>query len=166
MVKNVPSILKARVLSLGQEDPLEKGMATHSSILAWRIPWTEEPGRPQSMGLQTVRHDWVIDTTFIHMLKWILSPETPEQQFLFYVASLLIGSFDFLCWSLLAKWFSWVPLVAVNRLLYTSWREVGEDVKRTEEHQRRRDVYRACLLDLRSYQGRISRDFALSSSPQ
>ena len=47
-----------------------------------------------------------------------------------------------------------------------SWREVGEDVKRTEEHQRRRDVYRACLLDLRSYQGRISRDFALSSSPQ
>ena len=44
MVKNVPSILKARVLSLGQEDPLEKGMATHSSILAWRVPWTEEPG--------------------------------------------------------------------------------------------------------------------------
>ena len=41
----------------GQEDPLEKGMATHSSILAWRIPWTEEPGRLQSMGLQRVRHD-------------------------------------------------------------------------------------------------------------
>ena len=52
MVKNVPSILKARVLSLGQEDPLEKGMATHSSILAWRVPWTEEPGRLQSMGSQ------------------------------------------------------------------------------------------------------------------
>ena len=45
------------VQSLGWEDPLEEGMATHSSILAWRIPWTEEPGRLQSMGLQRVRHD-------------------------------------------------------------------------------------------------------------
>ena len=44
------------VLSLGQDDPLEKGMATHSSILAWRIPWTEEPGVLQSMGLQRVGH--------------------------------------------------------------------------------------------------------------
>ena len=46
------------VWSLGQEDPLEKGMATHSSILAWRIPWTEEPGGLQSTGSQRVRHDW------------------------------------------------------------------------------------------------------------
>ena len=46
------------VLSLGQEDPLEKGMALHSSILAWRSPWTEEPGELQFLGLQTVRHDW------------------------------------------------------------------------------------------------------------
>ena len=45
------------VQSLGWEDPLEEGMATHSSILAWRIPWTEEPGRLQSMGLQRVGHD-------------------------------------------------------------------------------------------------------------
>ena len=45
------------VLSLGQEDPLEEDMATHSSILAWRIPWTEEPGGLQSMGSQKVRHD-------------------------------------------------------------------------------------------------------------
>ena len=44
--------------SLGQEDPLEKGMATHSSILAWRTPWTEEPGGLQSMGLHRVGHDW------------------------------------------------------------------------------------------------------------
>ena len=50
MIKNVPAILEGRVLSLGQEDPLEKGMATHSSVLSWRIPWTEEPGRLQSMG--------------------------------------------------------------------------------------------------------------------
>ena len=48
-----------KVLSLGQEDPLEEGMATHSSILAWRIPWTEKPGGLQSMGLQRVRHHWV-----------------------------------------------------------------------------------------------------------
>jgi len=56
-VKNLPVILDTRVPSLGWEDPLEKGMATHSSILAWRIPWTEEPGRLQSMGSQRVGHN-------------------------------------------------------------------------------------------------------------
>ena len=55
-VKNLPAMQETRVLSLGQEDPLEEGMATHSSVLAWRIPWTEEPGRLQSMGLQTAGH--------------------------------------------------------------------------------------------------------------
>ena len=57
MVKNLPVMQETWVQSLGWEDPLEKIMATHSSILAWRIPWTEEPGRLQSMGLQRVRHD-------------------------------------------------------------------------------------------------------------
>ena len=57
MVKNLPAMWKTLVWSLGQEDPLEKGMVTHSSILAWRIPWTEEPGRLHSMELQTVGHD-------------------------------------------------------------------------------------------------------------
>ena len=52
MVKNLPAVQESRVRSLGGEDPLEKGMATHSSILAWRIPWTEEPDGLQSMGLQ------------------------------------------------------------------------------------------------------------------
>ena len=56
-VKNLPAMQKAWVRSLGQEDPLEKGIATPSSILAWRIPWTEEPGRLQSMGSQRVGHD-------------------------------------------------------------------------------------------------------------
>ena len=51
MVKNLPEMQEIWVQSLGQEDPLEKGMATHSSILAWRIPWTEEPGRLQPMGV-------------------------------------------------------------------------------------------------------------------
>ena len=57
MGKNLPAIQETRVPSLGQEDPMEKGMATHSSILAWRIPWTEEPGRLQSIESQRVRHN-------------------------------------------------------------------------------------------------------------
>ena len=57
-VKNPPAMQKASVRSLGWEDPLKEGMAIHSSILAWRIPWTEEPGRLQSMGSQRVGHDW------------------------------------------------------------------------------------------------------------
>ena len=57
MVKNLPAMLETWVRSLGQEDPLKKGMATQSNILAWRIPWTEEPGRLQSMGSQKVGHD-------------------------------------------------------------------------------------------------------------
>ena len=56
-VKNLPATWETQVRSLGQEDPLEEGMATHSSVLAWRIPWTEEPGRLQSTGLQRVGHD-------------------------------------------------------------------------------------------------------------
>ena len=51
VVKNLPAVLDTRVRSLGQEDPLEKAMATHSSILAWKIPWTEELGELQSMGM-------------------------------------------------------------------------------------------------------------------
>ena len=57
MVKNVPAMQETQVQSLGQEDPLEKGLATHSSILAWRIPRTEEPGGLQSLELQTVGND-------------------------------------------------------------------------------------------------------------
>ena len=57
MIKNLLAILETQVQSLGCEDPLEKEIATHSSTLAWRISWTEEPGRLQSMGSQRVRHD-------------------------------------------------------------------------------------------------------------
>ena len=56
-VKNAPAMRETQVQSLDQEDPLEKEMATHSSILVWEIPWTEEPGGLQSMGSQRVRHD-------------------------------------------------------------------------------------------------------------
>ena len=57
MIKNLPAMLETQVQSLGWEDPLEKEMATHSSNLACKIPWTEEPGGLQSMGLQKVGHD-------------------------------------------------------------------------------------------------------------
>ena len=57
MVKNLPTMWEAGAQSLSQEDPLEKGMATHSSIIIWIIPWTEEPGGVQSMRLHRVGHD-------------------------------------------------------------------------------------------------------------
>ena len=57
IVKNLPAVQESQVQSLGWEDPLQEGMATHSSILTWRIPWTEEPGELPSMGLQRVGQD-------------------------------------------------------------------------------------------------------------
>ena len=57
MAKNLPAMQETWVLSLGWEDPLEKEMATQSNVLAWKIPWTEEPGRLQSSGSQRVGHD-------------------------------------------------------------------------------------------------------------
>ena len=67
MVKNLPTKWETRVQSLDWEDSLEKGMGTHSNILARRIPWREEPGRPQSMSSQRVRHNWATNTP---MLPW------------------------------------------------------------------------------------------------
>ena len=74
IVKKLPAIRKSWVQSLGWEDPLEEGMATHSSILAWRIPWTEEPGRLQSMGLQRVKHKSVTKHNTIS--RWLLDVES------------------------------------------------------------------------------------------
>ena len=64
IAKNLSAVQEIWVQSLAWEDPLEKGMATHFSILAWKIPWAEEPGRLQSMGLQRIRHNWVTNTFF------------------------------------------------------------------------------------------------------
>ena len=64
MVKNLPAMQETQVRSLGWENPLEKGMATHSSILAWGISWTEAPGGLQSMGSQKVGSDWVTNFHF------------------------------------------------------------------------------------------------------
>ena len=65
MVKRLPAVWGTRVQSLGRGDPLEKGMATHSSTLAWKIPWMEEPGMLQSMGPQRVEHDWATSLAFL-----------------------------------------------------------------------------------------------------
>ena len=76
VMKNLPAKQEMGVQSLGGEDPLEKEMATHSSVLAWRIPWTEEPGRLQSRGLQRVWHDLATKPhTYIYCIKlyWPLS---------------------------------------------------------------------------------------------
>ena len=67
-IKNLPAkqeMQETRVRSLGWEDPLEEGMATHSGLFAWEIPWAEEPGRLQSMGSQRVRHDWACKHTCV-----------------------------------------------------------------------------------------------------
>ena len=64
MVKHLSTMRETRVQSLGWEDPLEKEMAIHSSTIAWKIPWTEEPGRLQSMGSQRVGHNWVTSLHF------------------------------------------------------------------------------------------------------
>ena len=73
VVKNLPAMQETWVQSLDREDPLEKGMATHSSILAWRIPWTEEPGRLQSTGSQRVGHNWATNTCSFHATSWTSS---------------------------------------------------------------------------------------------
>ena len=69
MVKNLPAMQETQVKSLGWEDPQEKEMATHSRTLAWRISWTKEPGRLQSMGLQRVGYDWA--TNFLSFHIWL-----------------------------------------------------------------------------------------------
>ena len=69
MVKNLPTIQETQIWCLGWEDPLEKGMATHSSILAWRIPWIEESCGPQSTGLLRVRHDLENEQQPLHNCK-------------------------------------------------------------------------------------------------
>ena len=68
MLQHLHAMWEIWVRSLGREDPLEKGMAIHSSMLARRIPWTEEPGGLQSMGLQRVGHDWAASLTYLQEL--------------------------------------------------------------------------------------------------
>ena len=84
MVKRLPTMWETRVQSLGSEDLLEKELATHSSILAWKIPWTEEPGRLQSMGLQSRARlrDFTFTCTFKGLRAWPLAPRAEGTSFL------------------------------------------------------------------------------------
>ena len=75
MIKNLPVMQETQVWSLGHEDFLEKRMAIHSSILAWRSPWTEEPGGLQSMGPQRVGHDWAVNTIYT-LLEKAMAPHS------------------------------------------------------------------------------------------
>ena len=79
-VKNSPALQETQVLSLGQEDPLEKEMATHSSILAWRIPWTEEPGGPQSTALQRVTQSCATNSFFLPLTAYTTLNLTPTSE--------------------------------------------------------------------------------------
>ena len=77
MLKNVPTVQETQVQFLGRKDPLEKRMATHSSILAWRIPWTEEPDGLQFMGSQKVGQDWATNTfTFLSPMLYLSFPDS------------------------------------------------------------------------------------------
>ena len=99
MVKNLPAMQETGVWSWGQEDPLEKGMAIHSSILAWRIPWTEEPGGLQSMWLQRVKHDWATNT------EWVVA----LQNYSLIEAAVIVGYY---IGYYIARCVSWVPTSA------------------------------------------------------
>ena len=71
MAKNLPAVQETQVPSLSQEDPLEKGIATHSSIPAWEIPWTQDPGGLQSLGLHRIGHDFT-SNTHTHTLYYLV----------------------------------------------------------------------------------------------
>ena len=77
-VKNLPAVQQTWVQLLGWEDPLEKEMETHSSILAWKIPRTEKPDGLQSMGFQRVGRDWVTNTLLVHILIRMMKSQNPE----------------------------------------------------------------------------------------
>ena len=86
MVKNLSAIEETQDQSLGWEDPLEEGMATHSSILAWKIPWTEQPCGLQSLGSQRVGHDWAINTHTHNKFISALHFKTPSSSILLWLS--------------------------------------------------------------------------------
>ena len=106
MVKNLPAMQETRVWYLGWEDPLEKGMATHSSTLAWRIPWTEKPSGPQSIGLYRVRHDW--SNWLDKMVEWSFEDQVmvPEDLLLTYYCVSTLWDWDKVLQKLYILWIS------------------------------------------------------------
>ena len=101
-VKNLPANLETQVQSLGQEDPLEKEMATHYSILARRISWTDEPGELQSMGSQRVGHNRALTYTHTNLCQYLLPPATFESScsFTFFFLNFWVCSGHLMVFSL------------------------------------------------------------------
>ena len=98
MVKSLPAMRDTWVRSLDQEDPLEKEMATHSSILAWKIPWTEEPGGLQSIGSQRVGHDWATSLSYELVLAHSSTLLLITQQWLIQQVSINICHITLISW--------------------------------------------------------------------
>ena len=116
-VKNLPAIQKAQVQSLGWEDPLEKEMPSHFSNLAWRIPWTGEPGGLQSMGSQRVRHDWATKTAGLS--EFLL---TGKKSSLYYLLYAVIFNIKESCKLYLANFVEIVfPLTFVYSAVFITW---------------------------------------------
>ena len=114
-VKRVPAMWETQVWSLGQEDPLEKEMATHSSILARRIPWTEQDGRLQSTRLQRVGHNWVtsLKRNIIESLQ-ILSIDIKYNQYIY----------NQLIFNKRAKAIQWSTNSLLNKQCWSNWRSI------------------------------------------
>ena len=110
---------ETRVQSLGWEDPLEKEMATHSSTLAWKIPWTEEPGRLQSMGSQRVRHDWATS-----LLPLRMKAINKKQEYKHPTTGIEVRLFGMIFLSLL-EWFLSIIWWTFQFILRVSWRRRG-----------------------------------------
>ena len=103
MVKCLPTMRETWIRSLGREDPLEKEMATHSTTLAWKIPWMEEPGRLQSMGSQKVGHDWA---NSLHFTFYFYQKKKKKAVWDFYCdCTDPIDQFE-LMWNFNSRWFS------------------------------------------------------------
>ena len=127
-VKNMSAMRETQVQSLGWEDPMEKGMATHARILAWEIPWTEEPGGWQSIRSQRVRHDWVTNTftfAFIHseiktIIKLMNMP-SPHESYLYLHFFVMVCSRTL--WWIISESLS--HIITANWLLATT-REFGD----------------------------------------
>ena len=105
-VKRLPAMWETQVRSLVREDPLEKEMAIHSSTLVWKIPWTEEPGRLQSMGSQRVRHNWVTSLSFPFLYMWVgkgYEEWNISCEFLISVGTNIVSFGNFLCYTQLSR---------------------------------------------------------------
>ena len=116
-VKNLLAVQETQVWFLGGEDPLEKGMATYSSILAWRIPWTEESVRLQSVGSQRVRHDWATNT-LTHLPPLNFLPCTSKVNKIISIYSFILFVDSNMKQRNLATWYNEVKLLHVKYLIY------------------------------------------------